>query len=189
MSQLIEPENLVACEYVPRQRVGPQATASLLGGILWLCLLAILLVIVLKRPAGSGADATLGVLGGSSIIGIFAIAYGVALLRIPRRVTVDQESVFVEGYLSHTEIHWARIATIQRDMASPLMRPFAVDVLVLIDERGKTLARLVDIFDDFASLVRVIETMSAKARKTDAPAASAKADSSPVHANTDHAKV
>ena len=154
-------------EYVVPSGVGWQAAGALaLGGLLAVMILvrfALLLAADAAAPSRGGGMES-GWVGGLGAGAFFLLAYGFSLLRRPVRARLNDHEIVVEGFVSRRAVPWKKVAQLRRDKKTESLGQETVDVLVLLDEKGKPLAKLAGGFLNFAALVADVEARSAAAR-------------------------
>ena len=150
--------------YTPAKKVGGKVAMLFGGGVLSLLLLVARFALELKTPAGKGSALSPGLFSGLAVIGIFSITYGIFLLRTPKRVRLDDAGILLEGYLTSRSVLWREIAQLRREQARGLWEKESLDVLVLCNDRGKTIASLNSLLANFPDLVAEVERRSTQAR-------------------------
>lgn len=172
-------------EYRAMNRVGWQAFGLISVGVLFVFMLLIrwTLMLLSTSPSSPASDGrTSGILGGLAVIPIFMLVRGVWLLRSVVRVVVDPQGVWVEGFFSRNWVPWQDVHSIRREKKDQLLGD-SVELLTLLDARGKVIARLPDTLGYFSDLARDVAERSAAAqgRQTaDADADAARQEKSAV---------
>jgi hypothetical protein len=155
-------------EYAVPSGVGWKAAGALAAGGFFLLLVlvnfALLILAAPSRPSRGGGGMESGWVGGMGAGAFFFLAYGFSLLRRPVRARLTPREIVIEGFVSRRSVPWDKVATLRRDKKTELVGHQTYDVLVLLDEQGKTLATLAGNFVNFPALVADVEARSAAAR-------------------------
>lgn len=159
--------------FVNKRKIGRTAAVVFGVSILNLVIQVFLVLSHLLAPPSSGDWYVPGLAGGMITASIFGFLYGVLLLKSPIRACLDAEGIRIEWLVSRKRLSWAQIAELRRKKSSA---PFGApagggwgkqetkDILILCDERGKTLAEVDSALSDFPELVAEIEARSSAAR-------------------------
>jgi hypothetical protein len=148
-----------------RSRSARNQTLTALGsGLFGLVVAVIMFVQQLKAPPQAASSIIPGAVAAIVTGSLISLLFGYGLARSPSRITLDGNGLLLEGLLSTSRLSWSQIAELRREKMQQQARKPAIDVLVLRDDKDKTLARIPGTFEDFATLVGEIETRSSAAR-------------------------
>jgi hypothetical protein len=150
-------------EFVRSGKAGRQALLTLGAGLVCLTMAAVNFVNSLSSPPGATGPFLPGAVGGMAAAGALAVLMGLIQARSPSRITVEPDGLRLEGMLSTRRLRWEEIAELRREKLPQGSEP-RLDVLVLLDAKGKAIARITATFDRFAELVAEIEASSSRAR-------------------------
>lgn len=150
-------------QYRSDQRNGLKAALGIAGACLCFvaCVLSALALFLAPPEKMSGFETA--VISALAVMTFLSAAYAVAMLRSPVRAVLDDEGIVIEGLVSRRRLAWRQVARLRREKASQLFGGAKLDVLLLCDERGATLASVNSRLERFPDLVADIERRSSLA--------------------------
>ncbi|MBI1785757.1 hypothetical protein HYR69_11490 [Candidatus Sumerlaeota bacterium] len=152
-------------------KIGLYATLSLGLAALLFIIIIVTFFLSLLVPNGPGPGLFPGLMGGQMVGVMFLSAYGINLLGVPIRITLGAEVLTVEWLISRKSFNWNQIAELRRTssgtwgaLGSGGRKKKLPDPLLLLDDKGKTIAKLSGEILNAQGLISEIERRSSLAR-------------------------